>query len=351
MKAALRVRREASLAAVLLSFVPAVVLAADSASGLALVVRARELSSLDTEQVGAFHLRAKVTLLGLSKGTREGTLLLVAESPEHYFRRVSFPGFEETVGAADGKLWRVRTPVNRSYRVQEAMWATLVGDHLDLPPEAAVVKTWHGDLRGAAIDCVRVSPTHLEWERGRAGQARVTPVGHDAEMHVDLCFEAATGMLLVADYGEPLPRFEFEGSVPLGSKVVPKVSRCFEANDLVAEVEVTDLAAEGEGAAGSPPRNALTWPRCAEPTPPQLVGDSRVEPSPQARSRRQMGLVVLAAEVGADGALRDVEPVNPRSAVLNAHLSLAVEKWRFRPARCGEDAVPAPVFIGVVFPP
>ncbi|MGV8038889.1 MAG: energy transducer TonB [Thermoanaerobaculaceae bacterium] len=316
-----------------------------------MIARARELSSLDAEQVGAFHLRARVTLHGLSSGSREGTLLLVAESSQHFFRRISFPGFEETVGIADGKLWRVRTPANRSYRVQEALWATLAGDHLDLPPEAEVGKTWHGDLRGVGIDCVRVSPTHLEWERGRAGQARVTPIGHDAEMHVDLCFETATGMLRVADYGEPLPRFEFEGSVTIGSKVVPGVSRCFEANDLVAEVEVTDLAAESEGAAGSPPRNALSWPTCAAPTPPELIGDSRLEPSPQARSRRQRGLVVLAAEVGADGILHDIEPVNPRSAILNAHLMTSVEKWRFRPARCGDDPLPMPVFIGVVYPP
>lgn len=351
MEAAARVGHVVSLTVVLLPFFAPPVLGADSATGLAAVVRARELSGLDTEQVGAFHLRARVTLHGLSSGSREGTLLLVAESRQHYFRRVSFPGFEETVGVADGKAWRVRAPASRSYRVQEALWATLAGDHLDLPPEAAVVKTWQGNHRGAGIECVRVSPTHLEWERGRAGQARVTAVGHDPEMHVDLCFETATGMLRVADYGEPLPRFEFEGSVPIGSKVVPRFCRCFEANDLVAEVEVTDLAAESEGAAGSPPRNALSWPMCAAPVPPELIGDSRLEPSPQARSRRQKGLVVLAAEVGADGILHDIEPVNPRSAILNAHLVKAVEKWRFRPARCGDDPVPMPIFIGVVFPP
>jgi protein TonB len=70
----------------------------------------------------------------------------------------------------------------------------------------------------------------------------------------------------------------------------------------------------------------------------RLPGDTTAYPA-AARSAQIQGVVVLAAAIGADGAVQSVEPVSGPALLEVAALN-AVRAWRYRPWLVEGNAVP-----------
>jgi hypothetical protein len=323
--------------------------------GTALIARARSLETLLAEDTGPFHLRAHVTLFGMVSGASEGEYLLLAASPDRWFEQTRFPWYGELSGLCDGERWRRRNVADKPFRIHEVTQLLNVAHHLELPADARVEKLVEKEVGGAKALCIRVSPTAALWQKECAGRAAISPVEVRKDSEVALCFDAGTGLLLSATYQAELPRFEYEGQVTLGSRVFPRVMRCYEGKELVVEATVEELVPEeAQDPAGFvPPSGVSRWPDCASPDPPQLL--VKAEPREQilaySRAHRQYGTVYCLTEVGIDGRIHDFTflkhaPGGPAVAVKEA-----VKGWTYRPATCGDDPVPVTVYLAYTVRP
>ncbi len=101
------------------------------------------------------------------------------------------------------------------------------------------------------------------------------------------------------------------------------------------------------------PGIVATEPRPLEVVRPIVIPESRVEPvfPPAAVAVRARGMVVVEVSVRADGTVADVRAVeSTRPGVgFEAAAVEAVRRWRFRPGRLGDEAVPATTLVRVEF--
>src|SRR5262249_23653926 len=77
----------------------------------------------------------------------------------------------------------------------------------------------------------------------------------------------------------------------------------------------------------------------------------RIEPeyTPQARSKGLEGVVILYAEVTADGRTANVKVIKSLNSGLDANAAAAVEQWRFRPGKQNGKPVTVAATIEVRF--
>jgi hypothetical protein len=323
--------------------------------GIALIARAKSLETLLAPDTGPFHLRAHVELFGMVGGTSEGEYVLFAASPGRWFEQTRFPWFGELSGLYDGERWRKRNVADKPFRIHEVAQLLSPAYHLELPADAQVDKLEQKVIAGTKALCFQASPTAALWQKDSAGRAAISPVGTSRDSQVTLCFDSSTGLLLSATYQVDLPRFEYEGQVTLGSKVFPKVLRCYEGKDLVVEATVEELAGEEvvDPAGFAPPSGAYKWPDCPNPDPPQLLVKN--EPSERilaySKARRQFGTVYCLAEVGIDGHIHDFTylrftPGGPAVAAREA-----MKAGVYKPGTCGGVPVPVTIYLAYTVRP
>ena len=206
--------------------------------GIALVARAAQLENLLSPDTGRFRLRVHVKLFGLVAGLREGEVLLLAASPSQWFQQVRFPGYTESTGLADGQRWRKRNVIDKPFRFHEVSQLLDVWSHLKLAPEVEFRRISQRTVAGSPASCVETGPTAALWQLDIAGRSAIPEVKRWKASRAELRFAADTGVLLSAEYGKDLPRFEYEGEVVLGSQTFPRTMRCFEGKELAVEATV-----------------------------------------------------------------------------------------------------------------
>jgi hypothetical protein len=322
---------------------------------LAPVGRALGRHDLHSASAGALRLRAKVKLLGLAVGTREGEYLLTAVAPDRWFEQTLFPGYSELVGVSGKERWRKRNVVDRPYRMHQLADMLNLALHLRLAPGAKLLESRQESVGGSPATCLKIGPTSMVWQKGLAGMAGASPVKLDEDSRVTLCFADATGDLVRADYGAQMGRYEYEGSLQLGAISYPKVLRCFEAKALAVEATIVELAAapdQSEPSAFQPAKGADTWPECAQPVLPRLVVMKEVEPESFFKARRIFGTALMSAEVGVDGAIHEFGVVEGSAkGALGDAVRKAAEHWRYEPATCGGTPVPFQIYLAYTFRP
>ena len=332
---------------------PAIAAADDSEQrGVALVARATQLEALRSADSPPFRLHAHVKLLGLVVGTREGDYTLTYGGPGQWSEQISFPGYTESNGLWEGKHWRKRSSVDRPYRFVEVLHLLDLERNLRVPPASHVLKLSQRQAAGQRDLCVEVAPTRDVWERERENTAAIGELAPRKDASYTLCFDGASGELREAEYSLPLPRFVYEGSVPLGNKAFPEHLRCFEGKDLVVDANV-DLLTPIESynsASVAPPAGASSWPACETPDPPRLLAKSEAD-NTHAKANRVYGTVVFHAEVGTDGSLHGLTSVQSRGAALVGGVEDAVAKWRYAPAQCQGTPIPSEIYLAYTFLP
>jgi protein TonB len=102
---------------------------------------------------------------------------------------------------------------------------------------------------------------------------------------------------------------------------------------------------------------AIPSPSAATPTapsPPRFEADYLLNPQPPypslARRMREEGRVVLRVKVAADGHAEDVQlHASSGSARLDQAALETVRRWKFMPARLGNEAIAASVLVPILF--
>jgi hypothetical protein len=322
--------------------------------GVALITRASQLQNLMAPDVGPFRLRAHVKLFGLVEGTREGEYLRLAVSPEQWFEQVLFPGYSELHGLYEGQSWRKRNVIDKPFRFYEVSKLLDIESHLTLAPDVEIKKLVQKTIGGTSAFCIEASPTRDLWQKDSARRAGVSKVGISKDSQATLCFDAASGALMSANYSSSLPRYEYEGQVTLGNKVFPKVLRCYEGNELVVEATVSDLVAEKDIDPNgfAPPDGADKWPYCESPQMPKLVKKKVLSEDllSHAKATHSFGTILCLAEVATDGTIHDLAAIQWRG-MLGKLVREAVKDWRYQPATCNGVPVPAEIYIAYTFTP
>lgn len=321
--------------------------------GSALVARAAQFENLLSPDTGRFRLRVHVKLLGLVAGLREGEVLLLAAPPSQWFEVVRFPGYTEMTGLTDGQRWRKRNVIDKPFRFHEVSQLLEVWSHLKLAPEVEFRSISQRTVAGRAASCVETGPTAALWQLDIAGRSAIPEVKRWKDSRAELCFAADTGVLLSAEYGKDLPRFEYEGEVTLGTKAYPKTMRCFEGKELAVEATVVELVADSgaptEGGFAAP-AGAERWPECESPTPPRLIAKKDPGVDNYAKARRMFGTVIALAEVGKDGIVHDLAFMQMRGG-LHGNIQEAAKQWKYAPATCNGVPVPIEIYLAYTFMP
>lgn len=317
---------------------------------MAPLARAAELMDLRQQSTGPFRLRVKARLLGLVTGDREGESTLLFFAPDAWFEATRFPGYSSLEGRAGTREWRKRNVLEKPYRMHQLATLLDPSRHLRLAPAARVKKTWTGE---GGLTCLEVGPTRDLWQHDRSGISALAPIGASDSDPVTLCFDPVSGALRRADYGLPLPRFEYEGEVVLGARRFPATMKVFEAKDLAIEATVVELAADTvrEAAEFAVPDGAEAWPYCAELTPPVMIAKREAEHYSKARAKGQFGTVVILAEVGTDGILHDLSFVDSRGKFLRLGIERVVDEWKYQPATCDGEPIPLTIYLKYTFLP
>jgi hypothetical protein len=315
---------------------------------MAPLARAAELMDLRQESTGPFLLRVKARLLGLVTGDREGDYTLLLSSPDAWFESTRFPGYADLEGRSGSRGWRKRNVLEKPYRMHQLSLLLDPSRHLRLASGARVQKTWTGE---GGLACFKVGPTRDLWQHDRSGISALPPLAVSDSNPVTLCFDAASGVLRRADYGLPLPRYEYEGEVVRGARHFPATMKCYEARDLAIEATVVELTADTvrEAAEFAVPEGAEAWPFCAEPAPPHMIAKREAEHYAKAQAKGQFGTVVVLAEVGRDGILHDLAFVDSRGKLLRLGIEKVVDEWKYQPATCNGESVPYPIYIKYTF--
>ena len=342
-----------SLAAIAFLLAPVVAPAEDAQQrGLALVTRAVLLQDLRSSDSPPFRLHAHVKLFGLVVGTREGDYTFTFGGPGQWSEQLSFPGYLESRGVWEGKHWQKSSSFERPYRFYEVLRLFDPGRHLRIAPESSVLKLSQRQDEGKPSLCIEVSATDDVWDREIEGRSAVGTVGARKDTKYTLCFEGDSGALREAQYALPLPRYAYDGGLPLGNKTFPAHLRCFEGKDLVVDATV-DILATIEAfnpVSVAPPAGATTWPVCEKPEIPRLLAKHEAESS-HAKANRVYGTAVLFAEVGTDGLLHAVTPVQSQGAALAGAVQETVKNWRYQPAACAGTPVPLEIYLAYTFMP
>jgi hypothetical protein len=315
---------------------------------MAPLARAAELMDLRQESTGPFRLRVKARLLGLVTGDRDGEYLLLLSTPDAWFEATRFPGYSSLEGRSGPREWRKRNVLEKPYRMHQLTTLLDPVRHLRLAPGARVEKSWTGE---GGLTCLEAGPTSDLWQHDRSGISALAPIDTSDSNPVTLCFDAASGALRRADYGLPLPRFEYEGEVVLGSRRFPAVMKVFEAKDLAIEATVVELAADTarEASELAVPEGAEAWPFCADLVPPRMIAKREAKQTAVARGKGQFGTVVVQAEIGRDGILHDLTFVDSRAKFLRASIERVIDEWKYQPASCHGESVPFTIYIKYTF--
>ena len=99
-----------------------------------------------------------------------------------------------------------------------------------------------------------------------------------------------------------------------------------------------------------PPARAVTWPDCDKPFPPETLEAPQPRYTRGVRRFRGRGAVMTYIVVGVDGKAYHVTPIRSDAfSLTKATLDVITLHWRFRPAVCQGEPVPASILVETAF--
>ncbi len=297
--------------------------------------RARERSDIRAPGTESFVLRGQLRLVYVPNGPVEGRYEEVRDSRGHWRRAISMPDLKfNVIEVGDGR--RVHRSGSNSYQPYfEYRLRQLLSFHGGprIPKSEDVTQIKNRKIQRRRVTCVSSK---------KKGTKREVCV--DSETNLP-AFERERS-------GEGDWRFEYLNYTPLGGKSYPRLLRQLEHNKVFVEFEVTELITgpEPDPALFVPPAGAVSWPECDKPFPPEGLE------TPRPRSPRSLRFwigqrsVITYIVVGTDGRAHQVTPVHSDTLSLTkATLDAITFRWRFRPAACQGEPVPASLLVETDF--
>jgi TonB family protein len=299
----------------------------DAPSSEILLSRARMLQDFRTSGTPPIVIRADIELPQRKGEILHGSYTFYWMSPTRWREEIRFADFYERirVGGENGYWQRRSTPYEPEvmFQLQKMLDLTSM---LRILPKQTLGKAWSRKKEGVEQRCVDV-----KWPDSTAKT---------------LCFSAAEGLLLSADYlsvqdqaPSHVSRIEYGTFAPVGDKRIAKQIRAQSGGKLFAQLNVADVKAMDvqDPALFDRPVMADFWRACDDTQPAELL--KRVDPVYPDGARRtgQSGQVDVFAIIETDGTLSHLQVIElrgPTPAFGEAAIQ-TLRQWRYKPSVCG----------------
>lgn len=301
----------------------------------AFLARARERSDIRAQGSPPFLLRALVRLVNVPNGPVEGRYEEIRDSRGHWRRAISVPDLKFSVlEVGDGRrIHRASITTYQPYFEYRMRQLLSLGNGPRIPKSEDVTKIATRRIRNRSATC---------FHSRKKGTKR------------EVCFDSETGLLASEreHSGDAKWTFEYLNYASFGTKSYPRLMRQREQKKVFVEIEITELTTGAEPAASlfTPLARAVAWPDCEKPFPPETLEAPQPRYTRGVRRFRGRGSVITYIVVGIDGKAYHVTPVRSDAfSLTKATLDTISHRWRFRPAMCQGEAVPASIFIETAF--
>lgn len=301
----------------------------------AFLARARERSDIRAQGSPPFLLRARVRLLNVPNGPVEGRYEELRDSRGHWRRATSVPDLKfNVIEVGDGRrIQRASTTTYQPYFEYRMRQLLTLGDGPRIPKSEDVTKIGKRRIQSRPVTCFHSS---------KKGTKR------------EVCLESETGLLVSEreHSGDAKWAFEYLNYAGFGAKSYPRLMRQREQKKVFVEVEITELTTGTEPPADSfsPLARAVDWPVCEKPFPPETLEVPQPRYTRGVRRFRGRGAVMTYIVVGIDGRAYHITPIRSDAfSLTKATLDTISHRWRFRPAMCQGEPVPASIFIETAF--
>jgi TonB family protein len=173
-----------------------------------------------------------------------------------------------------------------------------------------------------------------------------------------MCFDEANGALVSVEYprgdhqnSPEISRIEYGAFNSVGGRLVPYEIRALKDGKVIAAVKIVEITkiTEENPALFRVPVNAEFWAQCDDMQEPELVDRTQPIYPPVARTNLEQGRVILYAVIEANGSLSHMTIIHRATPALEAAAVEAVRHWHYKPAACGQTAIPLETSIPVDF--
>jgi hypothetical protein len=257
-------------------------------------------------------------------------------SENRWHEELTLNGFKRVRDGAEGGYWQVSTVDYKPLVIFELDKILDVAALAHLHPEQTAEKAPPRDIAGVASPCVeihyesfKVQGACFDPESGLLARAEFSFVGEPREGHADVA--------------------EFSGTLALGERQFPSQIRLQRPDGTSVDVSVESL----EAASGNPdslpvadPARSEFWRICKDGTGPKpMPGVSPVSPL-RGELRNQPGLVLIYAQIEADGTPTHVKVLQTSSPALEQAALDEFSHTRYVPRTCGGKPVRSELMIG-----
>ena len=173
-----------------------------------------------------------------------------------------------------------------------------------------------------------------------------------------MCFDEANGVLVSVEYPRrenqnppEISRIEYGAFNSVGGKLVPYEIRALRDGKVIAAVKVVEITkiTEENTALFNVPVNAEFWAQCDDMQEPELVDHAQPIYPPAARASYEQGRVIFYAVIEVNGSLSHITIIHRATPALEAAAVEAIRHWHYKPAACGQTAIPLETSIPVDF--
>jgi TonB family protein len=290
-----------------------------------LLASSQAIVNIRTSNTPSFRLRSNVRFLNPIRHL-EVAYTEIWNSPDHWRREMTFPDFQQTEVGSKERRWILR-------------------DLETEPPEARLVRELF--TVGIGLNTGKTKKVHNEEIQGVPARCVESRIG---EMQQFLCFDAATGVLLLhRERSENRESsYEYSDYLKIGEKMYPRSLRHYHNGQKDIDAEVVELSPESSiDASIFVLPGATEWPVCDKVEPPKPL--STPDPNFPRGVKTNQAMSVLGVLVRQNGKPGGMRVVRSGGAGFDDAALQAVGQWTFRPALCNGTAIPAQVTVEIDF--
>jgi len=275
----------------------------------------------DLSAVGSYQLQATVVLNPGSSKAVSGPITIHRDK-ERYYSDLQLPGYRETRWIKEQLLYIARTqpipvPNLLVLRQLDRLWRADV-----IPGDIKSFKQSSEKDHGKLLDCFE---------------------SNQADWRKKFCFDSVTSVLVKAN-GLEFHDIEFSDFSTLEQKHFPRRIIVREQDRAVLEIrDITITKASFTADEFDPPKGANGLPICDELTPARKIKDVNPEIPFDELRRARSAVVYLYGLIATDGSMQNISVEYSPSNAFTESARNAFQQWRYRPATCGDKAVPTEV--------
>jgi hypothetical protein len=275
----------------------------------------------DLSAVGSYQLQGTVVLNPGSSKAVSGPIT-IRRDKERYYSDLQLLGYRETRWIKEQLLYITRT---RSIPVPNLLVLRQL-DHL-----------WRADLIPGDIKSFKQSS---EKDHGKLLDCFES---NQADWRKKFCFDSASSVLVKAN-GIEFHDIEFSDFSTLEQKHFPRRIIVREQDRAVLEIrDITITKANFTAHEFDPPKGANGFPICDELTPARKIKDVNPEIPFDELRRIRSTVVYLYGLIAPDGSVQNISiEYSPGNAFSESGRN-AFQQWRYKPATCGDKAVPTEI--------